>query len=740
MTAIARLFDRQREPTPSEQGPVRLGTFAGVFTPTVLTILGAIMYLRLGWVVGNAGILGAIGIILLAHVITVTTGLAVSSIATNIRVGAGGAFSIISQSLGLEVGGSVGFPLWVAQTVSVALYVLAFSEGWLRIFPGASTTVVAVITLGVVFAIAYISTAFATRIQFLILAIVFASLVSIGMGTFPSLGGVGFQQTPQLWGSFERADFWATFAIFFPAVTGIMAGISLSGQLADPRESIPRGTLSAIGLTMAIYLALAWWLARIASPEALIGNTTIMVDQARFGWVVLAGILGATFSSALGSIVAAPRVLQALGMHRILPRGSYFAKETETGEARNAMLVTGALGLFFLLFALAGGGLDAIAPLITMFFLLTYTVLNVVVLVEQRLAMVSFRPMFRVPWVVPFLGMLSCLFVMFLVNPAFSLVAIVLTLALYAFLLKRSLPGLEQGDVRSGLMLSIARWAARRVGDLPAAPERTWSPNLLAPVQSPDQLSGSYRMLLSLVRPNGSLRAVGIYAPDERQAMEELPWLVQGYRNEGIDARALLLEAEHFIEGTRAAMELLGSTFFRPNTLFVPLREDLGQADLDRLVGIAAAQRMGLIMPWTHPVKGLGREQRIHVWIRDQSPDWLVERRLGNLDLVLLLAYQLARNWKGRVYLYTAVSKDEDRPAAERYLEEILSLARLSRIADFEALVLPYREALESVPAADLSILGLPDRADIEGIRALAPSLRSSFLIVRDSGDESIFA
>lgn len=81
MSAITGLFRGRGTDEPAETGPVRLGTFAGVFTPTVLTILGAIMYLRLGWVVGNAGILGAIAIIMLAHVITVTTGLAVSSIA-----------------------------------------------------------------------------------------------------------------------------------------------------------------------------------------------------------------------------------------------------------------------------------------------------------------------------------------------------------------------------------------------------------------------------------------------------------------------------------------------------------------------------------------------------------------------------------------------------------------------------------------------------------------------------------
>ena len=112
-----------------------LGTFGGVFTPTCLTILGIIMYLRLGWVVGNAGLVGAIAIILLANGITICTGLSISSITTNIRIGAGGAYSILSKSLGLEAGGSIGIPLYISQTLSTALYILGFTEGWLRIFP-----------------------------------------------------------------------------------------------------------------------------------------------------------------------------------------------------------------------------------------------------------------------------------------------------------------------------------------------------------------------------------------------------------------------------------------------------------------------------------------------------------------------------------------------------------------------------------------------------------------------------
>ncbi|NJN55553.1 MAG: amino acid permease [Anaerolineae bacterium] len=489
-------YGRIRPTNSNQPNDNKFGTFAGVFTPTVLTILGAIMYLRLGQVVGNAGLGGALLIIFLAHVITVSTGLSVSSISTNTRVGAGGAFAIISKSLGLEVGGSVGIPLFMAQGISVALYVLAFAEAWQRIFPNHPYAIICVVAYFFIFLIAYRSAQFAARIQFIILAIVVLSLISIALGALPIGDNPGFTQTPEMWGSFALWDFWQTFAIFFPAVTGIMAGISMSGALRSPRKSIPKGTMIAIFLTMIIYLVLAYWLSRIATPEEMMANQTIMVDKALWGWAVLMGMLGATFSSALGSLVAAPRVMQALAVHKLVPFSAAFAHETPQGEPRPATIMTGVIGLIALLAALsvggAGGALDAIAEVITMFFLIAYGSLNLVILIEQTLGMVSFRPTFKVPRLVPLTGLVGCLFVMFLVNPAFSLVAMVLVLTLFILLTRRKL-NVTQNDVRSGLFISLAEWATKRAKHMPSAPERAWKPVVLAPVRHTAEMNGSFR-------------------------------------------------------------------------------------------------------------------------------------------------------------------------------------------------------------------------------------------------------
>ena len=248
----------------------QLGTFAGVFTPTLLTILGVIMYLRLGWVVGNGGLLGALAVMGLAIGITLCTGLALSSIATNTRLGAGGPYAIISRSLGLEVGGSVGVPLFVSQALAVSMYIFGFREGWLWFFPDPPPLAVDLLTFAVVFGLAYISAEFAFRIQFVIMAVIVVSLVLILASPDGWTGNIRWMgDWEKTVGPGPTGDYWTVFAVFFPAATGIMAGANMSGDLASPRRSIPLGTLSAIGVSTVVYIVLAVWVSRAGTAEEL---------------------------------------------------------------------------------------------------------------------------------------------------------------------------------------------------------------------------------------------------------------------------------------------------------------------------------------------------------------------------------------------------------------------------------------------------------------------------------------
>ncbi|MGD8427213.1 MAG: Na-K-Cl cotransporter, partial [Balneolaceae bacterium] len=303
----------------------KYGTFGGVFVPTLLTILGVILFLRQGWVFGNAGLLGGWLIVTLAFVIVSFTALSMSCITTNIRIRAGGAYSIISQSLGLEVGGSVGLPLYLAQTFAITMYIFGFREGWLYIFPNHYAIIVDGVVFGILFVVAYLSAGLAFRIQYIILAVITGALLSVGATVFTG----GMQQSIHWWGDFPGAPeqgfrgigFWGVFAVLFPAATGIMAGANMSGELKNPKKSIPVGTLSAIAISYIIYMAAGYWFIRVAPTRELISNYNVMIDYAFWSPAVLGGLLGATFSSALASIVGAPRILQALGDHKILPRG-----------------------------------------------------------------------------------------------------------------------------------------------------------------------------------------------------------------------------------------------------------------------------------------------------------------------------------------------------------------------------------------------------------------------------------
>lgn len=226
----------ERESTVKE----KYGTFAGVFVPTLLTILGVILFVRHGWVIGNAGLLGGLGIVTIAFIIVIFTALSMSCITTNIRIQAGGAYSIISKSLGLEVGGSVGIPLYLAQTFAITMYIFGFREGWLYIFPEHSAILVDLTVFAFLLIVAFLSAKLAFRIQYLILAVIIAALLSIAASIFFGV----IQHDPQWFGNFPGSQtndssvvsFWVVFAVFFPAATGIMAGANMSGELKNPKR------------------------------------------------------------------------------------------------------------------------------------------------------------------------------------------------------------------------------------------------------------------------------------------------------------------------------------------------------------------------------------------------------------------------------------------------------------------------------------------------------------------------
>ena len=732
--------------SPSEETPTKgrkkFGTFGGVFTPTLLTILGVIMFLREGWVIGNAGLLGGLLIIGLGFGITICTALAMSSITTNIRIGAGGAYAVIAQSLGLEVGGSVGIPRYLSQALAVTMYIFGFREGWAYVFPEHPAIFVDVGVFLVIYGIAYVSADFAIRVQYLIMAIIVGSLVSIGTAAATGSMQYGLGEI-QLWGDFvgsadngfQGTDFWIVFAVFFPATTGIMAGANMSGDLKNPKRSIPVGTLAAIAVAMVIYVLLAIWLAASATPEELTSTYTVMMDKAFWPPAVLAGLLGATFSSALASLVGAGRILQAMGAHEVVPGSNWLSKLSKNGEPRNAMWVTG--GIIFL--SLLVRDLNAVAPLITMFFLVTYAMINAAVLIEQSLDLVSFRPELRIPRWVSLVGLLGSLFAMFIINPTISLVAVVVTVVVYGWLARRHLDAPFE-DVRSGLFVSLAEWAAKKVADLPTMQERAWKPNLLVPVEDASDLRGTFLMIENITQPQGSVKIVGIADDDPDRLDQRIAPLSAAFRERGVFASRTVLDAGGFADGLCAGMQALRGAFFRPNVIFLRMpdarnRED----DFRRIIREADRERVGTMLFAPHPRASLGQRQTINVWIRDRSPDWSISMDIGNLDLALLTGYKLSQNWDARLRLVTVVPNEKEQKAAREFLEMLIDLGRIPN-AEVHVHVGDFRNFVENAPQADLNVFGLDPDLDFKFSRGLVHTTESSCMFVRDSGMESALA
>jgi amino acid transporter len=728
------------------------GTFQGVFTPTVLTILGVIMYLRHPWVVGNAGVAGAALIVGISVAITLFTSLSMASMTTNIRIESGGAFSIISQSLGLEIGGSIGIPLYLAQACVVAMYIFGFREGWEWIFPHHHPLLVDGVTFFVVALIAGISADVAFKIQYVIMAVIFGSIISIFAGAlqtpldfdqirwFGNYEGAPLHdpETGAILG-FDRATFWTVFAVFFPAVTGIMAGVNMSGELGNPRRSIPVGTLLAVVLTGVLYLILIFVASIMATPEELVSNYYIFIDRAFWKPIVIAGLLGATFSSALSSMVGAPRILLALGQKNILPRSKFFAKVSRSGEPRNAIYFSMVVVVFSLLFR----DLNAIAPLITMFFLITYAMINVVVLIEQSLSLPSFRPMLKVPIIVPLLGTIGCFFVMFIINPIVSLIAIAIVITFYAVLLKKYLIQ-TKGDVRSGMFSAIADWATKISNDLsPIKEARAWQPELLVPIESPKEIKGAYRLIYALTYPKGSIKVLGmLLGGEEARLRAYLPELMSSFNMASISSSYTLVDGEDFGKTVSISMQALETAFFKPNTIFLKLDERKHgiQEKYLPIIRETKKRNWGLVMLATFESVGLGIEKTINIWLDVVPENWEDQLDLGNNDLAILTGLIIRKNWNAQLNIIKTV-RGESELSEDKIIAQIEQMKVLVRMPKETRIQIIKRtpEMWSQAPTADLNILELPDKDDLDlkRLQEIPNQLRTACLFTLDSNIEN---
>ncbi len=642
----------------------KFGTFGGVFTPAILTILGVIMYMRLPWIVGNGGVWVTWGVIAVAHVVSLTTGLSVSSMATDKRVKAGGSYYILSRSLGLPIGGALGIALFVGLSFSVSLYVIGFSESFLsyidREISGENVRIVGTVLLAGVATVTLISTALAMKAQYFIMTAIAISLVAVVIGN----GDAPMPQEVHYDAMVGGASLAVLFGIFFPAVTGFEAGVSMSGDLKDPKKSIPVGTMAAIFVGLAVYLALAYFLAWRIPADQLANNPRVLLDYAFDERLVVPGIWGATISSALGSILGAPRILQACAADGIGPK--FFEKGVgAANEPRNALVLT----VFIAWCGVLVGELDAIARVVSMFFLTSYGFLNFAAFVESWVSP-DFRPDFRIPRFVSLTGALTCALLMIQLDLAAMAGACLAMGLLYALLKRREL-ALEGGDTWSGVWATLVRWSLGQLAKEDGH-ERNWRPHILS-------FSGDATRALA----EHFVGRSGLYSdlseecgPGLKDAWKKRAAAVEYHGLPGLKPNTILLSLEDVLSAPEHALEFLESV------------------DRDRFNVMVSRSRPAIV------------PGRIDIWWRGRG---------GSLALALALVRSItaARSWRrAGVRFHIPLKNAAERRIVERRISHWLEQARVSAdvrsVDDSEGL--PQIERLSADAA--ITVLGLPGADD----------------------------
>ncbi|MDR0305872.1 MAG: amino acid permease [Chitinispirillales bacterium] len=670
----------------------KFGTFAGVFTPTILTILGLVMFLRAGFVMGHSGIYGALFILGIAKLITTLTGISISAIATNTEVKGGGVYYLISRTLGPEFGGTIALTLFLANALSIPFYLLGFTEAVVRTFPVLEPHF-AVIVFTVFAAVAFFSLKGAS----VILKAQFFILIILALSVLTFLIGAAVKFDPQLlMTNLTAADpeflksikeipvpFWVLFAIYFPAATGILTGVNMSGDLKTPSRSIPQGTLAAIFTGLAVYVVQIILVGGAVDREALLTSPYFSLIRlgSVFGFLVVLGVFAATLSNALGSILGAPRVLQALAQDKLLKPVNIFAKVTKTGEPRRALILSIIL-TFIVIYAARNGGdgkaLNMVASVVTMLFLWSYGTVNLAAFTESFGRNPSFRPRFKFfHWSAALLGAIICFAVTFVINFKAAAFAAAFFAVIYLYVQKYVMAA-SFGDGRRGFYYSRTRDNLLTLSSLPMH-SKNWRPTIVV-------FSGSPTSRLELIKYSEWLSS--------GRGIMTVAAFVKGEFSEMAQKRAeALLSFNEFVNKNdiKAFPEVLvtpdfnlGMTHFLQSNSLGPIKPNLAifgwSSDTANARGVinsvhtAASLNMsvGLIhgKDLPDPVARKGSPRCIDIW-------W---RGMRNGSLMVILAYLISLNseWSGtKIRILRVVSSSEERSRAYKELKQLIEAARM---------------------------------------------------------------
>ncbi len=723
----------------------KFGTFLGVYTPSILTILGLIMYLRFGWVVGNIGLTMTIVTVLLASSITFITGLSASAIATNIQVGVGGEYYLVSRSLGLEPGGAIGIPLYLCRTLSVTFYCFGLAEALLILWPADwgeipsyGVQLFAAILIVLVTLLSGKSAALALKAQIPIMVLVGLSILALAIGVLTN-----DMQAPITEATFSTAPegYWYVFAVFFPAVTGFTAGIGMSGDLKNPRKSIPTGTMGAVITGVIIYIIIPLLLSVTAlltlgdltNPDAGLETWT---KVALFGGILIyPAVWGAILSSAFGSILGGPRVLQALSMDGLAPK--FLSKLSKTGQPTIATWVSGAIALLAVLL----GGLNTVAQFVSVLFLTLYVAVNLSAALETLVAEPSYRPKIKVPWYVSMLGAAGAIGVMYLISPLACLLALGLELLLYIWLRSRSL---EQrwGDVTAGFWMNLSRYGLIQL-DKRKIHARNWRPLMLLFVNDVENRIELVRLATALGQHHGIVTVAKLlFKKDAKVEIEDRRLIelnmTKALERNGLEAFSEVHIVDEIESGIQQVSKAHGIADMRTNTIIFGWSEsnDGKRKQLQIIEAIKQNAKNVLLIRFRSvlPLEA----KNIDIW-------WSGQQHNGDLMLLLAHLLKLNKEWnKARINIRSMVRNESEKTSLENRIQAILPKTRIKAAVKIEIGGVPFTNFIrEKSQEADIVFVGLPSSSkenEADKIRSIDQISEKLKVTVFVQNNESISA
>ncbi len=683
---------------------------------------------------------------LLASSITFITGLSASAIATNMNVGVGGEYFMISRSLGLELGGSIGIPLYFCRTLSITFYSYGLAEAMVLFWPVSwglmPEYMLQFLVIGIILLITTLSGKSASlvlKMQIPIMILVGLSIIALVIG---SMSGAPLK-SPELVPTYRSAPegFWYVFAVFFPAVTGFTAGIGMSGDLKDPRKSIPRGTLLAVVTGIAIYILIPVFLSITGktSPEELAhSGVDTWIKVAIFGTVlVYPAIWGAILSSAFGSVLGGPRVLQALAQDGLAPK--LFARLSKSGQPTIATWMSGAIAIA----AVWLGGLNTIAQFVSILFLTLYVMVNMSAVIEKLVKDPSFRPTLKVPWYISLIGALGAIAVMFLISPLACFIAVILEVGLYIYLTKRTLEK-RWGDARAGFWRNLIRYSLIQIRIHGSKP-RNWRPRILLFIKDADaqmeliQLASWFSQLFGTATIakliTGDLTKIKIGIEEQRLKIKEK------IMNAKLTAYSEVFVVPEFESGAITVAQSIGITGIKANCIMFGWSDKnevrLSQQRIIRAVSQANKSTILARIKWPQGLKG---DKSIDLW-------WGGQQRNG--DLMLLLAHLLCLNkgWENSSITIRSIVNDSDEQ--EKMTASILPLIPQARInANVEVVIKDTHESMTDViqrysQKTTMVFLGLKitqpgeEEAYVEFMEKLIEPLNTTIFVNNPGLDES---